>query len=385
MGESFRIGTVFGIRVGANWSVLVVLGLVAYSLAAGILPSQAPGEPASVYWGAGLVSAVLFLASLVAHELAHALVAIRRGIRVGGITLWIFGGVARLTDEMPSPRSEALVAAAGPAMSLGLGVLLYGLGLGLRPSAPLWLAVAVLWLGTMNLILGIFNLIPAFPLDGGRLLRALLWSRSGDLATATRRAAGAGQAFGYLMVVGGVVETLFSSVISGLWTVMIGWFLLAASNAERAQVSERAALAGLRVADIMTPDPVVGPDWVTVGSFIDDYALTHRFTTFPVRSFDGALSGLVTFAALKQVPPEARGRVRVSEVMVPVTQVTVASPEEPVWDVVRRMNPLGRVLVIADGKLVGILSSSDVAFALRRAALAAHPPRWVATRERASG
>ena len=181
MTESLSLGRIFGIRVGLNWSLLVVIALIAWTLATGSFPSSAPGYGAGAYWIAGLVAAVVFLASLLAHELAHSIVAQRRGVRVDGITLWLFGGVSRLSGEANSARAETLITVVGPLTSLVLGGLFLLAGAGLAGAGASKLVVATVnWIGAINLTLGIFNLLPAFPLDGGRILRALIWARSGD-------------------------------------------------------------------------------------------------------------------------------------------------------------------------------------------------------------
>src|SRR5256714_7596844 len=190
MTDSLSLGRIAGIRVGLNWSLVVVIALIAWTLATGSFPSAAPGQGAGAYWAAGLVAAVLFLASLLAHELAHSVVAQRLGVRVEGITLWLFGGVSRLSGDVRSSRAEALIAVVGPITSLVLAGLFFLVGAGVSAGyGPGLAATTAGWLGTINIILAVFNLLPAFPLDGGRVLRALLWGRTGDRIRATRIAA----------------------------------------------------------------------------------------------------------------------------------------------------------------------------------------------------
>jgi len=251
----------------------------------------------------------------------------------------------------------------------GLCILLAA-GLGSLGAHPL-VAGMFGWLAGINLLLAIFNLIPAFPLDGGRVLRALIWRVRGDRARATRSAARLGRAFGYLLIVGGIAELfLTGQLVGGLWLVFLGWFMLGAAEAEESRALLTRALGGLRVRDVMSSDPVVGPDWVSVDELINQYVLSHHFTTFPVKDFDGKLSGLVTLSQLKRVPREARSSTRVRDIAVPLQLAPTARPTEPLVDVLQRLEEPGqRLLVMEDGRLVGIVSPRDIAHALQVAGL----------------
>ena len=251
MNENLSLGRIAGIHVGLNWSVLVVGALIAWSLAVGSLPYAVPGQGAAAYWIAGVLASVLFLASLLAHELAHSIVAQRMGVRVQGITLWLFGGVSRLDSEANSPRSEAVITFVGPLTSLILGALflIASLGLGSGPT-PSLVAATCSWLGTINFILGFFNLIPAAPLDGGRLLHALIWARTGDSLRATTIASRVGMGFGILLIAYGLVTFLVTgNLFNGVWSGFLGWFLLSAARAEESSGLIRQALAGVHVAE----------------------------------------------------------------------------------------------------------------------------------------
>src|SRR6266404_4238541 len=195
MNENISLGRIFGIHVGFNWSLLVVAALIAWSLATGILPSAAPGQTSTAYWTAGVVSAFVYLASLLAHELAHSVVATRRGVRVEGITLWLFGGVSRFSSESSSPGAQAWITFVGPLTSLLLGVVFFLAAVALGGARRSLLPATLAWLGYINILLGVFNLLPAFPLDGGRILQSLLWLRTRDRLRATRIAARIGMAF----------------------------------------------------------------------------------------------------------------------------------------------------------------------------------------------
>src|SRR5712692_3046478 len=376
MDESLRLGRIGGIQIGANWSLLIVFFLIVWSLAGSLFPQDVPGQTQAAYWLAAVVAAFLFYASLLAHELGHAVVARRMGIAVEGITLWLFGGVARLRGEASSPGGEARIALAGPVVSFGLAVL-FGLatylldpirGAGLVEGATAWLA------GT-NLLLAIFNLIPAYPLDGGRVLRAFLWRRNGDRLRATAQAARGGRLFGYLLIAYGILGFFFGGSVSGVWSVFLGWFILSAARSEESHVLIRGALSGIRVADVMTPNPVVAPGWITVEEFLNSYVFTHRFTAFPLKTFEGKLDGLITLSRLKDVAPEARRATRVRDLACGLDKVATSAPFEPLINLLDRTGSCGdgRVLVLQGGELVGIVSPTDINRALRMAALRGAP------------
>jgi Zn-dependent protease/CBS domain-containing protein len=377
MNENLSLGRIFGIHVGLNWSLLVVAALIAWSLATSLLPSASPGQTSGAYWAAGVVSAFVFLASLLAHELAHSVVAVRRGVRVEGITLWLFGGVSRFTSETSSPGAQALITFVGPLTSLVLGAVFYlvavAVGVGARPGlVPATLA----WLGYINISLGVFNLVPAFPLDGGRLLQSLIWLRTGNRLRATRIAARIGMGFAFLLIAYGLATFLLAgSLIGGVWSVFLGWFLLSAARSEEAGALIRQALIGVRVADVMTPNPVQAPDDITVEEALHGYILTSRHSTFPTHDVEGRLSGLLTLAALKNVAPAARAATLVSEVVCKLDKVPTANPADPVINLLGVSDGCseGRTLVIDGGRLVGIISPSDLS-RLLQGSLSGRPP-----------
>src|ERR1700716_3146675 len=224
MNENLSLGRIAGIHVGLNWSLLVIAALIAWSLANSLLPSAAPGQTSGAYLFAGVVSAFVYLACLLAHELAHSVVAMRRGVKVEGITLWLFGGVSRFSSESSSPGAQALITFVGPLTSLLLGIVFFlasvAFGGGPRPSL---LAATLSWLGYINILLGFFNLLPAFPLDGGRLLQSLIWLRTGDRMRATSIAARIGMGFAFLLIAYGLATFLVAgNLIGGLWSVFLG-------------------------------------------------------------------------------------------------------------------------------------------------------------------
>ncbi|MEU2737931.1 site-2 protease family protein [Streptomyces sp. NPDC007095] len=363
MRATFTLGRISGVRIGVHWSVLLIFGIIAFGLAQGRLPQVYPGHSPVEYWVAGLGAAVVFFASLLAHELAHAVVARRNGVVVDDIVLWLLGGVARLKSEASSPAAELRTAGVGPLVSLVLGGLfVLGAWLLAMVSAPELLVEVVAWLGGINLLLAVFNSLPAAPLDGGRLLRAFLWWRTGDRLRATAGATMAGRVLGWLLIGLGLVAFMRGGGLGGLWLALIGWFLIAAATAEGRQAQLRGVLAGVPVRDAMTRDPLTVPAALTVADLLADPLYRYRHSAFPVTGADGAPVGLVTLDGARQVPPENSGAVTVGEVMVPLSRTTVAGTDDSLADLLPRMEPGAehRVLVMDKGRLVGILSLSDI-------------------------
>jgi len=364
MNENLSLGRIFGIHVGLNWSLLVVAALIAWSLATSLLPSASPGHTAGAYWTAGVVSAFVFLASLLAHELAHSVVATRRGVKVEGITLWLFGGVSRFSSETSSPGGQALITFVGPLTSLVLGVVFYLASVASGGGAHPGLFSATLsWLGYINISLGVFNLVPAFPLDGGRLLQSLIWLRTGDRLRATRIAARIGMLFAYLLIAYGLATFIYAgSLIGGVWSVFLGWFLLSAARSEEAGGLIRQALAGMTVAEVMTPSPVQAPDDISVEDALHGYVLVSRHSTFPTHDAAGRLSGLLTLTALKNVAPGSRPTTLIRQIICPLDKVSTAGPADPITNLLAVSDGCseGRTLVVDGGRLIGIISPSDI-------------------------
>src|SRR3984893_5201284 len=364
MNENLSLGRIAGIHVGLNWSLLVVAALIAWSIATGILPTAAPGQTSGAYWTAGVVSAFVYLASLLAHELAHSIVATRRGVKVEGITLWLFGGVSRFSSESSSPGSQAWITFVGPLTSLLLGAvfLLAAAVVGGGANSAL-LSASLAWLGYINILLGVFNLLPAFPLDGGRILQSLIWRGTGDRLRATRIAARIGMAFAFLFIAYGLITFFVAgSPIGGVWAVFLGWFLLSAARAEESGGLIRQALSRISVAEVMTPNPVQAPDDITVEDELHGYVLASRHSTFPTHDSAGRLRRLLTMAALKNVAPSARASTLVKEVTCPLDSVPTASPGDPVTNLLGLAEGCseGRTLVVDGGRLVAIVSPSDI-------------------------
>ncbi|MCK8437230.1 CBS domain-containing protein [Streptomyces sp. D2-8] len=362
MRATFVLGRIAGVRVGVHWSVLFIFGIIALGLSQGRLPETYPGRAWAVYWAAGLCTAVVFFASLLAHELAHAVVARRNAVEVDDIVLWLLGGAARLKSEASSPGAELRIAGVGPLVSLLLGGL-FALGawlLDLVSASGIMVEMAA-WLAGINVLLAVFNAVPAAPLDGGRLLRAFLWWRTGDRLRATAGATAAGRVFGWLLVALGLIAFITRGAFGGLWLALIGWFLIGAATVEGRQAHLRGVLAGVPVRAAMTPEPLTVPADTTVTGFLTDVRYRYRHSAFPVTD-DGSPVGLVTLDGARRVPQDEARAVMVREVMVPLSQTIVVGPDSPLADLLPRMEPGAehRVLVVEHGRLVGIVSLSDV-------------------------
>jgi Zn-dependent protease/CBS domain-containing protein len=371
-----RIGRLAGVQVQVHWSVLLIFALIAWSLSTATFPSEYPGARGLELLVAGLGAAVVFLLGLLAHEASHAAVARRNGTEVDSITLWLFGGVAQLHGKAAAPGVELRVAGVGPLVSLLLGaafgLLAAGLGaIGL--TGPL--VGACVWLAGVNVLLAVFNAIPAAPLDGGRMLRAALWHWRGDPLWATVTAARAGRMLGIFLVVVGLYGFLRTGGISPLWLGFIGWFLAGAATAEEQQALMEERLTSVRVGDVMTPRPETAPADITVQQLIDEHLFQHRHSTFPLLA-DGHLVGLVTLRRLKAVPAGRRPLVTAREIACPIEEVPTTTAQTPLPELIPRLNasPDGRALVLQEGRLVGVVSPTDVSRAIEHGTLHRVPP-----------
>lgn len=364
MNPSISLGRIAGIKVGINWSWLVVFALIVWSLAAGVFPAENEGLSDGTYVAMGVAAAILFFASILLHELGHAVQARRDGMEIDGITLWLFGGVAQFRGMFPSAAAELRIALAGPAVSLVLGGLFVGIaGLIEDPQA---VDAVCAWVGYINWFLLVFNLIPALPLDGGRVFRALLWLRSGDFLRATRTAGAAGKAFGYLMIGGGFLLVVFVQDAGGLWLMFLGWFLMGAAQAELSSAFTQEAIGDLRVSDLMTIDPVVTAPHFTLGDFMDHIVWPNRYTTYPVVAPDGRPLGLLPFHRVAEVPRGEWDRRTVGDCMIPLDEVPVVGEGLSAPEALRAIgaSEVRRALVVEGGRLVGLLSATDLVRAL---------------------
>ena len=359
---NFRIGSFGGIEVRLSWSLLAVFALIVWSLTDGVFPSQNPGLSHGTYLAMGIVAAVLFLASILLHELGHSWVARREGIEVDSITLWLFGGVSQFKGRFTSPGAEFRTAVSGPLVSIGLGGLFVLIALADLPSSVDGVAA---WLGYINLILAVFNLLPASPLDGGRVLHAALWRARGDFAWATRVASEVGQGFAYLFIGLGLVMFIFQGSFSGAWLAFVGWFLLQGAKAEARYVATEEALGDLRVRDLMARHPVTVDADSTLGRFMEAVTASRPFTTYPVLEGERPV-GLLPFASVAAVPRSAWDTRRVRDTMLPLEEVPLLTEDERAVDALAELSAptANRGLVVDDGHLAGLLSITDLARAL---------------------
>lgn len=363
MREDMRLGRVAGINVGINWSVLAIFFLVTFGLASGRFPQLYPDLVNGAYIAAGLAAGAMFFLSLLAHEISHAVVARRNGVEVEGITLWLFGGVARLAGEASDPGAELRISGVGPLVSVVLAGLFYAVTVaGAAVELPGIVVGVFGWLAVINVVLAVFNLVPAAPLDGGRILRAILWWRRGDRLSAAVTAARAGRAFGWLLVALGLAQLLFFGGFGGIWLMLIGWFLTAAATAEEQHAKVSGALADVRVGDVMSSNPTVAPTSISVQQFLDDYVFPNRFSTFPLAKDGGMPAGLVTLNRVKSLPADQRASTAIGELACPLSEVPVVEPDEPLADLLPQMSGCSdsRAIVVENGRIVGLVSPTDV-------------------------
>jgi len=363
------LGTIRGIQIRVDWSIALIFALIAFGLAAWQFPAVSPHQAALTYILAGILTTAVYFASLLAHEVAHSLMALRYGLRVKSITLWLFGGVSDLGGDVPSPAAEARIAGVGPLTSLLLGgifaaaAILVGTAHPARASIAGAVYFALWYLGITNVVLAVFNILPAAPLDGGRLLRAVIWWRTGDRVKATVQADRAGQVLGWVCIIGGLYAFFITRDLSWVWISLVGWFLTAAATAEAQQAVLAGQLPGIRVSQVMTPDPVTVPGSMNVSEFLDHQLFRARYDSFPVTADDGeTVTGLVTLDRIKRVPASQRATTRLADIACPLSDVVTVSPQDPVADVLPRLSECAdrRALVFSDGHLVGIITPSDI-------------------------
>ncbi len=357
-----RIGSLFGFTIAIHPSWFIVLVVFSVSLANGFFPATYAGWSPATYWVVGLLASLLLFGSVLVHELAHSLVARSQGIPVRDITLFLLGGVASIEKEASTPRREAALAGVGPLTSFAIG-LLSGLAARVLPL-PETLEALLLYLAIANVILAVFNLVPGFPLDGGRVLRALLWARSGDFERATRTAARIGQGLGWVFIAGGVLIAFSASVFSGLWLGFVGWVLVQASQASLTQIVLQRGLAGVTVAQLMTPPVAWVSPYITLSAAAERYFLEHRARCLPVEpEVDGqAFDGIVCLSDLQRTPRSEWDVDRVRDVMTAADAVVTVTPSTPAADAMRLMaeHNVNQVAVVEDGRLLGFVDRGSV-------------------------
>ena len=361
-GKSIRLFTLLGFDVKVDLSWVLIALLITWSLAADYFPSVQDGLPVRVYWSMGVAGAFGLFSSIVLHELSHSVVARRFGIPIRGITLFIFGGVAEMEEEPPSPRAEFWMAIAGPAASFALAFGFYALAVLLRAAdTAVPLAIVSQWLGLTNLVLAVFNLVPAFPLDGGRAFRAALWHRYRDLRRATKIASNVGSAFGLFLIAFGVISLLTGNIFGGIWAALIGMFLRNAAAASYMQAVTRRALEGEPVHRFMTPQPVTVPPNISLHTLVEEYMYRSYHQLYPVVE-DGRLLGCIGASQMRRVPREQWASAMVWDALDPCSSENTIDANEDTVRALSRMRRTGRsrLLVVDRGALVGIITLKDI-------------------------
>jgi len=356
---SLTVGRIIGIPVRIHYTLWLVLLLIAWSVADGYLPQSI--DPAT-RWAVGIVSAILLFVSVFLHELSHSYIAKKNGLPIARITLFFFGGVSELSEEPKDPALEVRMAAAGPLTSFLIAIILGALWyLNVVLGGPLSVIATLKYTAYLNGVLGAFNLIPAFPLDGGRVLRGSLWKRSKNLLNATGNATRVSEGISLIMMAVGLFFVIFGDFVNGLWIIFLGWFIRSGAETSLRQTRLTEALAGVRVGDIMTRDLLsVSPD-ASVQQLVSDYFLVHPHGGYPVVS-NGKLLGVVTMSSVRSIPREKREVERVSEAMVPFERTVMVSPDTSALDALHMMakNGVGRLVVMDGDKIAGMVTRGDL-------------------------
>jgi Zn-dependent protease/CBS domain-containing protein len=361
-GKSISLFKLFGFEVKIDISWLVIALLITWTLAKGSFPHYYQGFQNSTYWIMGILGALGLFIAIIFHELSHSLVARKFGLPMKGITLFIFGGVAEMTEEPPSPKAEFFMAIAGPISSIILGLGLFGvrfLGKGIGWSKPVLGVIS--YLALINIILAGFNLLPAFPLDGGRVLRSVLWGMKNNLQWATRIASSIGSAFGIALILFGALSVFMGNLIGGIWWVLIGMFMRGASQMSYQQLIVRRSLEGEKVRRFMVPDPVTVAPIVTVEDLVEDYVYKYHFKMFPVVE-GGKLLGCVTLNQIKEIPREERHTHTIRDLAKSCTKENTIGPDEDAMKALALMNRTksSRLMVVERDRLLGVIALKDM-------------------------
>lgn len=374
--SGLRLFSLLGIEIRLDWSVLIIFALIVYSLGAGLFPQWHGDWSPATSWITALAAGVIFFASLLAHEMSHSLMARRYGIRVPRITLFLFGGMAEIESEARNPKEEFAIAVVGPLMSLALGVMFTWIATasmghdvarqitenpqaamaGMSPAIT-----ACIWLGSVNIMLAVFNMVPGFPLDGGRVFRALVWWATGDPVRATRVASNAGRVVGWLIIAYGFWNLLALKNLGGLWLVLIGWFLTHLARASYTQMITERSLRSVRLADVMRTRFETVPASTTLERFVEDYLLRSSQQLWPVTDADRFV-GTITFSDVATMAPEERSRRQVRDVLTPLDGQGCLDADEMATTALKRLGGAGEqpVVVVRDGRVVGLVRAGDI-------------------------
>ena len=332
-GGVFKMARIRGIDINIHWSWSIILILFAFQVAVGEIPESVPAGSQLLYWVLGAAGALLLFASVLLHELSHSFVAQARGLKVRDITLFIFGGAANIEEEPKTAGDEFVIAAVGPFTSLVLAAIFAGIALVLFPlvSTAGEGAAALFWyMAGINVLLALFNMIPGFPLDGGRVFRAIVWAVNKDFQAATRIAGNVGQLVAYGFIVFGLYQAFFAPNLGfgGLWLALIGWFLLNAAQQTTAGAAVRETLRGVTVANVMQPSPLVAMPHMTIAHLLTQFILPYNLRAIPVSSQEGQVVGIVTLSDIKDIPQDRWGIVTIADVMTGPDKLKVVRPQE---------------------------------------------------------
>jgi Zn-dependent protease/predicted transcriptional regulator len=361
-GKRIPLFNLFGFEIRLDWSWIIIAVLITWTLAAGVFPANYPDLQPGTYWSMGVIAALALFGSIILHETAHAAVARRYGLPINGITLFVFGGVAEMEREPDSPGVEFLMAVAGPIASYAIAFVCYMAALGSAEAGVPAPVVGVLgYLALINAIIATFNLVPAFPLDGGRILRAALWRWKGEVRWATQVTSAIGAGFGLLLIVLGVWRVLLGDFIGGMWWFLIGLFVRQAAQMSYQQVVVREGLRGVPVHRIMSRDPVTVPPSVSLAQLVDDWIYRHHYKMFPVVE-DGRLVGCISLRDVKEVPRENWAETSVASITRGCGPENSVSPDQDALAALTVMHRTqnGRLLVIEGGRLVGVVTMKDM-------------------------
>lgn len=354
---AWKIGTVMGIPIRVHFSWLIVFGLITWSLSTYYFPNAAPELPAASHWVKGALAALLLFASVTFHELAHSFVAKRYKIPIESITLFIFGGVAQIKGEPPHPRAEFRIAIAGPLSSFFLAVLFFLMSMNTVGGTKALFS----YLAQINLILGVFNLIPGFPMDGGRVLRSAIWSKTKNFFYATQRASVFGKRIALFFILFGIFS-IFTGFQGSLWLMLIGWFLYTAAQASYQQSTLQETLSGVKVKDVMVRDIVSLSSLILIDEAVNTYFLRYGYGGFPVID-GGKFLGIITLKEIKDVPRENWGKVKVADILVPHDKKWEIFPDDDVMKAIELMikEDKGRIVVRENDSVTGLITRNGIA------------------------
>ena len=363
LGNRIKLFKLLGFEVRVDWSWIIIAILITWSLSKGLFPYYYKGLSTQTYWWMGIIGAAGLFVSIIVHEFSHSLVARRYGLPMKGITLFIFGGVAEMTEEPPSARAEFMMALAGPLSSILIALIFYGIHAAGKQAGLAEPITGVMgYLGWINAILAGFNLLPAFPLDGGRVLRSILWGMKKNLRWATYVSSKIGSGFGILLIVLGVIQVFRGNFVGGMWWFLIGMFLQGAARASYQQLLTRRALEGEPVSRFMKTDAVTVPPSISIEHLVEDYIYKYHFKMFPVVEDHDRLLGCVTTKQIKEIPREEWSRRSVGDVASQCSDENTIEPQADAMKAVAIMNRTGnsRLMVVEGGRLIGIIALKDL-------------------------